>query len=85
MRALRGPVFLRPHPAGLRRLWYSSLARAVGQGEGLGYIMGRIGPRRSWHGLYEVRSPSPAAFDQFMAAERKKYQQVVKASGAKVD
>ena len=27
----------------------------------------------------------PAAFDQFMAAERKKYQQVVKASGAKVD
>ena len=28
---------------------------------------------------------SPAQFDQFMAAERKKYQQVVKASGAKVD
>ncbi|MCT9809805.1 tripartite tricarboxylate transporter substrate binding protein [Acidovorax sp. Be4] len=28
---------------------------------------------------------TPAAFDQFMAAERKKYQQVVKASGAKVD
>ena len=28
---------------------------------------------------------TPAQFDQFMAAERKKYQQVVKASGAKVD
>jgi tripartite-type tricarboxylate transporter receptor subunit TctC len=33
----------------------------------------------------EPVASSPAAFDQFMAAERKKYQQVVKASGAKVD
>lgn len=28
---------------------------------------------------------TPAQFDAFMAAERSKYQQVVKASGAKVD
>jgi tripartite-type tricarboxylate transporter receptor subunit TctC len=35
--------------------------------------------------MAEPVASSPAAFDQFMAAERKKYQQVVKASGAKVD
>lgn len=35
--------------------------------------------------MAEPVATTPAAFDQFMAAERKKYQQVVKASGAKVD
>ncbi|WP_315122520.1 tripartite tricarboxylate transporter substrate binding protein [Comamonas antarctica] len=35
--------------------------------------------------MAEPVASTPAAFDQFMAAERKKYQQVVKASGAKVD
>ena len=35
--------------------------------------------------MAEPVASSPAAFDQFMAAERKKDQQVVKASGAKVD
>lgn len=35
--------------------------------------------------MAEPVASSPAQFDQFMAAERKKYQQVVKASGAKVD
>jgi hypothetical protein len=41
-------------------------------------------------GTAEVRRAEPVAttpqqFDAFMAAERAKYQQVVKASGAKVD
>lgn len=35
--------------------------------------------------LAEPVSTTPAQFDSFMAAERAKYQQVVKASGAKVD
>ncbi|MET1116670.1 MAG: tripartite tricarboxylate transporter substrate binding protein [Comamonas sp.] len=35
--------------------------------------------------MAEPVATTPAQFDQFMAAERKKYQQVVKASGAKVD
>ncbi|MCD2511566.1 Bug family tripartite tricarboxylate transporter substrate binding protein [Comamonas endophytica] len=35
--------------------------------------------------MAEPVASSPAQFDQFMAAERRKYQQVVKASGAKVD
>ncbi|WP_159917422.1 tripartite tricarboxylate transporter substrate binding protein [Pantoea sp. 18069] len=35
--------------------------------------------------MAEPVASSPAGFDQFMAAERTKYQQVVKASGAKVD
>ena len=35
--------------------------------------------------LAEPVATTPAQFDSFMAAERAKYQQVVKASGAKVD
>ena len=35
--------------------------------------------------LAEPVTSTPAQFDTFMAAERAKYQQVVKASGAKVD
>jgi len=35
--------------------------------------------------LAEPVATTPQQFDSFMAAERAKYQQVVKASGAKVD
>ena len=35
--------------------------------------------------LAEPVATTPAQFDTFMASERAKYQQVVKASGAKVD